>query len=33
MQDAADDPPVVCPLFAPHVGWQVRLDPPPLMVV
>jgi hypothetical protein len=33
MQDAADDPPVVGSLLAPDVGWQVRFNPPPLMVV
>jgi hypothetical protein len=33
MQDAADDAPIIHPLLAAHVGWQKRLDLPPLLVV
>jgi hypothetical protein len=30
--DAADNPAIVLPLNTTHIGWQVRLDPPPLLV-
>jgi hypothetical protein len=33
MQDAADHPPIIRPLLAPHVGRKVRLNPLPLLVV
>jgi hypothetical protein len=33
MQDAADHPPIVRPFLAAHVGWQMRLDLLPLIVV
>jgi hypothetical protein len=32
MHDAADDPAIVHPLDAPHIGRQVRFDPLPLLM-
>jgi hypothetical protein len=33
MQDTADNPAVVDTLLAAHVGWKVRFDLPPLLIV
>jgi glycosyltransferase involved in cell wall biosynthesis len=33
MHDPADDPPIVNPLNATHIGRQMRLNPPPLLIV
>jgi hypothetical protein len=33
MRDPADDPSIVNPLNATHIGRQMRLDPSPLFVV
>ena len=30
--DAADNPPIIDPLYTANVGRQVRLDPSPLLV-
>jgi hypothetical protein len=30
--DAADDAPIVLSLDTTHISWQVRFDPPPLLV-
>jgi hypothetical protein len=30
--DAADNAAIVLPLDTPHIGWQVRFDPLPLLV-
>ena len=32
MNDAADNPPIIDPLDAPHIGRQMRRDPSPLFV-
>jgi hypothetical protein len=32
MQDAADDPAIIDPLLAAHIGRQVRLDASPLFI-
>jgi uncharacterized protein len=32
MHDPADDPTIIDPLNAPNIGWQMRLDPSPLLV-
>jgi len=32
MQDTADDPPVIDPILAPHIGRQEGLDLQPLIV-
>jgi len=33
MQDAADDPPIIRPFLTSDIGWEVRFDPLPLVVV
>jgi hypothetical protein len=33
MQNAADHPPIIDPLLAAHVAWQMRFDPTPLLIV
>jgi hypothetical protein len=33
MQDATDHPPIIDPLLAPHIAWQMRFDPRPLLIV
>jgi hypothetical protein len=33
MHDPADDPPIVNPLDAAHIGRQMRLNPRPLLIV
>jgi hypothetical protein len=32
MQDAADHPAIIDPLFATHIAWQMRFDPRPLLI-
>jgi hypothetical protein len=32
MKNAADDAPVIDPLLAAHVPWQMRFDPAPLLI-
>jgi hypothetical protein len=32
MHDAADDTPIVRSLDTSHIRWQMRLDPPPLLI-
>jgi hypothetical protein len=32
MQDAADHPSIIDPLFATHIVWQIRFDPRPLLI-
>jgi hypothetical protein len=32
MHDAADDAPIIRPLDAPYIRWQMRLDPFPLLI-
>jgi len=32
MYDAADDAAIILSLDTTHIGWQVRFDPPPLLV-
>jgi hypothetical protein len=32
VHDAADDAPIIRTLDAPHIRWQMRFDPPPLLI-
>jgi hypothetical protein len=32
MHDAADDTAIIHSLLAPNIGWQMRLDPRPLLI-
>jgi hypothetical protein len=32
MQNAADHPTIIDPLFATHIAWQMRFDPRPLLI-
>jgi hypothetical protein len=32
MHDPADDPTIIDPIHTANIGWQMRLDPSPLVV-
>jgi hypothetical protein len=32
VDDAADDASIICSLDAAHIRWQVRFNPPPLII-